>query len=101
MKVINDELGGWPLISGKSNPYSPLELLKRVNKYELADLVAITVGANPKNPDRNIIKVVEVLKSIDYKVLLKLFVLYRFRSLLELHMNISLWINTSKRLKIT
>ena len=66
MKLVNDEFGGWPLISGKSNSYSPLDLLKRINKYELADLVAITVGANPKNPDRNIIKVGEVLKPIDY-----------------------------------
>lgn len=66
MKVLNDEFGGWPLISGKSNTYSPLDLLKRMNKYGMADLVSITVGANPKNPDRNIIKVVEVLKSIDY-----------------------------------
>lgn len=57
MKVINDELGGWPMISGKSNPYSSLELLKRVNKYILTDFVIITVGANPKDPFRNIIKV--------------------------------------------
>ena len=57
LKLLNDEFGGWPLLSGKSNPNSPLDLLKRINKYGLTDLIMITIFTNPKNTTRNIIKV--------------------------------------------
>ena len=57
LKLLNDEFGGWPLISGKSNPKSPLDILKRIIKTGLYDLVSISVQPNPKDPTRNIIKV--------------------------------------------
>ncbi len=56
-QIINDQLGGWPLLSNKDNAYSALEVMKRINKFKYLTIMPIYVGANPKNTKVNLIKV--------------------------------------------
>ena len=56
-KFLNEELGGWPLASGSANPFSPLDLLKRLIKYGFSRVVSFYISANPEDPLQYIIKV--------------------------------------------
>lgn len=53
-----DEIGGWPLASGKANPNSHLALQKLLNKYGFSEFATITVSPNPKDPMKYILKVI-------------------------------------------
>ena len=55
--IIDDELGGWPLISNKDSAFSSLELINRLSKYKSVPLFSVIVSPNPKNTRKNIIKV--------------------------------------------
>lgn len=54
---LNDNLGGWPMVTGKPNRFTPLELLKKMYKYMLFEFVTISIWANPRDPLKHIIKV--------------------------------------------
>lgn len=56
-KLLNDEFGGWPLSSGSTNSLSPLDLLKRINKYGFLRFANIGISPNPDDPLHYVIKV--------------------------------------------
>lgn len=58
MLKLLDEIGGWPLASGKANPNSHLALQKLLNKYGFSEFAQITVSPNPKDPMKYILKVI-------------------------------------------
>lgn len=58
-KFLNEEFGGWPMMTGRANPYTPIELLKKMYKYMLYEFVSISIWANPKDPLKHIIKVLK------------------------------------------
>ena len=68
-QFLRDELGGWPLASEPTNlsHYSPLDLLKRMNKYGYLRFASISVSTNPNDPFHYIIKVTNL--TLDKKVL--------------------------------
>jgi hypothetical protein len=50
IQFLSNELGGWPMMTGASNPYSPLDLLERMYKYGFIDFATISIFANPNDP---------------------------------------------------
>ena len=56
-QVIDDQLGGWPMLTSKENTLSPIDLVNRISKYKNLFFMPVYVGANPKNTKLNIIRV--------------------------------------------
>jgi hypothetical protein len=59
---INKELGGWPILQNDqpislSEKLTILDRMIKLRQYNLAQIVEVYVGANPKDPKKNIIRV--------------------------------------------
>lgn len=55
--MINEELGGWFLVSNEENKLSSLELLIKLADYQLFPLIDVKVEKNPKHKKLKNIKV--------------------------------------------
>lgn len=62
LNTINRELGGWPILEidppiSLSEKLTILERLIKLRKYDLAQIIEVYVGSNPKDPKTNILRV--------------------------------------------
>jgi hypothetical protein len=69
---MENELGGWPVLSGKDNELSSAELMIRLNKNGILTVFYVGVGSDPKNTKSKKIKVYKLSYKIAY--LLKLII---------------------------
>ena len=46
---MENELGGWPVLTGKDNELSSVELMTRLNKNGILTVFYVGVGSDPKN----------------------------------------------------
>ena len=56
-KIIDQELGGWPILTNKENIFTSIELLTKISKYDTIGLININVAPDPKNTSIKRIKV--------------------------------------------
>ena len=65
MRIINEELGGWPLLQLKQQPntsnsttkLSILDRMVRLRRIESSELFPLYVSSNPKNPRKSVLRV--------------------------------------------
>jgi hypothetical protein len=55
--MLDQVLGGWQMISGKSNRFSPINLMKILIKYGYQGFTNINIASDPKNTQKYVIKV--------------------------------------------
>jgi hypothetical protein len=48
-EILNEDLGGWPLVEKRSNILSSVDLLTRLAKYGYQPFVSVGVQPDPKN----------------------------------------------------
>lgn len=62
LKILNDVLGGWPLLTGKPNAFESdiPELVKRTFIYTSQEFFSLTILPNPRNNSVNTLKVIKV-----------------------------------------
>jgi hypothetical protein len=69
---MENELGGWPVLSGKDNELSSAELMIRLNKNGILTVFYVGVGSDPKNTKSKKIKVYK----LSYKIYLLKLIIY-------------------------
>ena len=57
LNILNNELGGWPLLTNKENSLTTIEIMNRLNTFKLSGIQSIYVGTNPKDPKARVIRV--------------------------------------------
>lgn len=70
LEILNTKLKGWPLLTNKENNLTILDLLNRVNKFQLPFFQTIYIGTNPKNTKAKIIRISQT-KSVNKEYYLK------------------------------
>lgn len=61
MKILNEELGGWPILTGNDYQanYTLVEKQLLLKKVETSQWFEVFVSTNPKDPKHNILRIAQ------------------------------------------
>lgn len=60
MDILNNNLGGWPILNGNSNEHEDITIVEKLinlRKIDALQLFEIFVSLNPKDPKKYVLRV--------------------------------------------